>query len=169
MIFFFPYNPPPPIPTTPPPTLESLRNIQCAVGFTICTCVRPIRQSQSNFNWLQSKLLNSNPEGRARHLNGSRRKLTPHCLAAIFDSQLPSPKLSDKMPPKLPLPHKGPLKLWDHNPQNLPLNPLKKTNFHRLKSNILRSKRTLEVCKSKCNFHLEWCNLHLDHWSRGAN
>ena len=29
-----------------------------------------------------------------------------YCLAAIFDSQLTSPKLSFKMPPKLPLPHK---------------------------------------------------------------
>ena len=38
--------------------------------------------------------------------DASRQKLTPHCLAAIFDSQLPSPKLSLKMPPKLPLPHK---------------------------------------------------------------
>ena len=47
-----------------------------------------------------------NPEGPARHLDASRQKLTPHCLAAIFDSQLPSPKLSLKMPPKLPLPHK---------------------------------------------------------------
>ena len=45
------------------------------------------------------------PEGPARHLDASRQKLTPHCLAAIFDSQLPSPKLSLKMPPKLPLPH----------------------------------------------------------------
>ena len=45
------------------------------------------------------------PEGPARHLDASRQKLTPHCLAAIFDSQLPSPKLSPKMPPKLPLPH----------------------------------------------------------------
>ena len=39
-------------------------------------------------------------ESPARHLNASRQKLTPHCLAAIFDSQLPSPKLSLKMPPK---------------------------------------------------------------------
>ena len=47
------------------------------------------------------------PEGPARHLDASRQKVTPHCLAAIFDSQfnLPSPKLSLKMPPKLPLPH----------------------------------------------------------------
>ena len=45
------------------------------------------------------------PEGPARHLDASRQKLTPHCLAAIFDSQLPSPKLSLKMPLKLPLPH----------------------------------------------------------------
>ena len=29
-----------------------------------------------------------------------------HCLATIFDSQLPSPKLSPKMPPKLSLAHK---------------------------------------------------------------
>ena len=47
-----------------------------------------------------------NPEGPARHLDASRQKLTPHCLAAIFDSQLPSPEVSLKMPPKLPLPHK---------------------------------------------------------------
>ena len=47
------------------------------------------------------------PEGPARHLDASRQKLTPHCLAAIFDSQLPSPKLSPKMPRKLPLPHNG--------------------------------------------------------------
>ena len=47
------------------------------------------------------------PEGPARHLDASRQKLTPHCLAAIFDSQLPSLKLSLKMPPKLPLPHNG--------------------------------------------------------------
>ena len=47
----------------------------------------------------------SSPEGPARHLDASRQKLTPHCLAAIFDSQLPSPKLSLKIPPKLPLPH----------------------------------------------------------------
>ena len=39
------------------------------------------------------------PGGSARHPNVSRQKLTPHCLAAIFDSQLPSPKLSPKMPP----------------------------------------------------------------------
>ena len=45
------------------------------------------------------------PRGPARHLDALRQKLTPHCLAAIFDSQLPSPKLSLKMPPKLPLPH----------------------------------------------------------------
>ena len=32
------------------------------------------------------------PEGLARHLDASRQKLTPHCLAAIFDSQLPSPR-----------------------------------------------------------------------------
>ena len=36
----------------------------------------------------------------------SRHKLTPHCLATIFDSQLPLPKLSPKMPPKLSLAHK---------------------------------------------------------------
>ena len=38
------------------------------------------------------------PEGPARHLDASRQKLSPHCLAAIFDSQLPSPKLPLKMP-----------------------------------------------------------------------
>ena len=45
------------------------------------------------------------PEGLARHLDVSRQKLTPHCLATIFDSQLPSPKLSPNMPPKLSLAH----------------------------------------------------------------
>ena len=33
-------------------------------------------------------------------------KIALDCLEAIFDSQLPSPKLSPKMPPKLSLPHK---------------------------------------------------------------
>ena len=44
------------------------------------------------------------PEGPARQIDVSRQKLSPHCLEAIFDSQLPSPKLSPKMPPKLSLP-----------------------------------------------------------------
>ena len=39
------------------------------------------------------------PEGPAQHLNASRQQLTPHCLAAILDSQLPSPKLSPKCLP----------------------------------------------------------------------
>ena len=47
-----------------------------------------------------------NPEDPARQIDVSRQKLSPHCLEAIFDSQLPSPKLSPKMPPKLSLPHK---------------------------------------------------------------
>ena len=55
------------------------------------------------------------PEGPARHLDASRQKLTPHCLAAIFDLQLPSPKLSLKMPPKFPLPHKRGLFFFFHN------------------------------------------------------
>ena len=45
------------------------------------------------------------PKGPARHL-GVWQKLTPYCLATMFDSQLPSPKLSPKMPPKLSLAHK---------------------------------------------------------------
>ena len=53
---------------------------------------------------VEAQCAHRNPEGPARHLDASRQKLTPHCLAAIFDSQLPSPKLSPKMPPKLPLP-----------------------------------------------------------------
>ena len=44
------------------------------------------------------------PEGPARHHNVSRQILSPHCLETIFDSQLPSPKLSPKMPRKLSLP-----------------------------------------------------------------
>ena len=48
------------------------------------------------------------PEGPARHLDVLRQKLSlpPHCLETIFDSQLPSPKLSPKIPPKLSLAHK---------------------------------------------------------------
>ena len=46
----------------------------------------------------------TSPEGPARHLDVSGQKLSPHCLETIFDSQLPSPKLSPKMPPKLSLP-----------------------------------------------------------------
>ena len=34
------------------------------------------------------------------NLNDSLQRSTPHCLAAIFNSQLPSPILSLKMPPK---------------------------------------------------------------------
>ena len=45
-------------------------------------------------------------QGPARHLGVSRQKLSPHCLETVFDSQLPSPKLSHKMPPKLSLAHK---------------------------------------------------------------
>ena len=46
------------------------------------------------------------PRGPPRHLDVSRQKLSPHCLETIFDSQLPSPKSSPKMPPKLSLPDK---------------------------------------------------------------
>ena len=46
------------------------------------------------------------PEGSARHLDVPGQKLSPHCLEPIFDSQLPSPKSSPKMPPKLSLPHR---------------------------------------------------------------
>ena len=52
------------------------------------------------------QILGGDPEGPARQIDVSRQKLSPHCLEAIFDSQLPSPKLSPKMPPKLSLPHK---------------------------------------------------------------
>ena len=48
----------------------------------------------------------THPEGPARHLDVSGQKLSPHCLETNFDSQLPSPKLSPKMPPKLSLPHR---------------------------------------------------------------
>ena len=40
---------------------------------------------QKSFGLL--KIFCSLPRGPARHLNASRQKLTPHCLAAIFDSQ----------------------------------------------------------------------------------
>ena len=57
------------------------------------------------------------PEGPARHLDVSRQKLTRQCLATIFDSQLPSPKLSPKMPPNLSLAHKrGHLLLFQNDP-----------------------------------------------------
>ena len=46
------------------------------------------------------------PEGPARHLDVSGQEFSPHCLETIFDSQLPSPKSSPKMPPKLSLPHR---------------------------------------------------------------
>ena len=58
-----------------------------------------------------------NPEGPARQIDVSRQKLSPHCLEAIFDSQLPSPKLSPKMPPKLSLPtREGLLSSFKINP-----------------------------------------------------
>ena len=49
------------------------------------------------------------------------QKLAPHRLAAILDSQLPSPKLSLKMPPKLPLPHKS--RLFFGERQSIPKGP----------------------------------------------
>ena len=53
-----------------------------------------------------------------RQLDVSRRRLTPHCLATIFDSQLPSPKLSPKMPPKLSLARKrGHFFLFQNDPR----------------------------------------------------
>ena len=59
------------------------------------------------------------PEGPARYLDVSRQKLSPHCLETIFDSQLPSPKLSPKMPPKLSLAHKrGHLFLFQNYPRS---------------------------------------------------
>ena len=54
---------------------------------------------------IQGALSATSPEGPARHLDVSGQKLSPHCLETIFDSQLPSPKSSPKMPPKLSLPH----------------------------------------------------------------
>ena len=45
-------------------------------------------------------------EGHVRHLDVSQQKQSPYFLGTIFDSQLPSPKLSPKTPPKLPLAHK---------------------------------------------------------------
>ena len=59
-----------------------------SIGYQFCLTQRALRG-----------ILNQN-------LDASWQKLTPRCLAAIIDSQLPSPKLSLKMPPKLPLPHK---------------------------------------------------------------
>ena len=47
-----------------------------------------------------------NAEGPARHLDVTGQKLSPYCLETIFDSQLPSPKSSPEMPPKLSLPHR---------------------------------------------------------------
>ena len=45
-------------------------------------------------------------EGPARHLDASRQKLTPHCLAAIFDSQSPHPNCLFKCLPNCLFPHK---------------------------------------------------------------
>ena len=39
------------------------------------------------------------PEGPARHLDASRQKLTPHCLAAIFDLNYPRPNCLKKCLP----------------------------------------------------------------------
>ena len=46
------------------------------------------------------------------------KKLSPQCLETIFDLQLPSPKLSPKLPPKLSLPHyRGFLFLFQNYPR----------------------------------------------------
>ena len=55
------------------------------------------------FTWICSAQLPYHPKDPSRHPNAARQKLTPHCLAAIFDFQLHSPKLSLKMPRKFPL------------------------------------------------------------------
>ena len=58
------------------------------------------------------------PEGPERHLEVSRQRLTPHCFVAIFDSHLPSPKLSLEMPPKLVShPKRGFMPLSQNNPR----------------------------------------------------
>ena len=60
------------------------------------------------WGWPQSPFKNSKNTQRAlRDILMSRgQKLSPHCLETSFDSQLPSPKSSPKMPPKLFLPHR---------------------------------------------------------------
>ena len=48
--------------------------------------------------FLLLNLLTIYPEGPAKPFDVSGQKLSPHCLETIFDSQLPSPELSPKMP-----------------------------------------------------------------------
>ena len=63
----------------------------------------PLHVSVGSGNWtyLEDRTI---PRGPCETpINVSRQKLTPHCLATIFDSQLPLPKVSPKMPPKLSL------------------------------------------------------------------
>ena len=85
-------------------------------------CILPVlkpltrgRQSRCQIGLVKLPL--GHPEGPTRQIDVSRQKLSPHCLEAIFDLQLPSPKLSPKMPPKLSLPHKkGLFILFQINP-----------------------------------------------------
>ena len=82
-------------------------------------------------------------EGPARHIDASRQKLSPHCLETIFDSQLPSPKLSPKMPPKLSLSlaHKrGHFFLFRNNPRGTRrTEKLQKISANKLGGHILVS------------------------------
>ena len=66
-------------------------------------CLKITRKKARNVS-KNVKALSCCPEGPARHLDVSGQKLSPHCLETIFDSQLPSPKSSSKMPPKLSSP-----------------------------------------------------------------
>ena len=78
------------------PTISQVQTCESA-----CTLEPPKpRKIQS------SSKVTKNPEGPARHLDVSGQKSSPHCLEKILDSQLPSPKSSPKMPPKLFLPHR---------------------------------------------------------------
>ena len=131
--FFFPYNPPPPRQSHPGcPTRESLisvhfSSVSAPFGLRFGSFRLRFGSVSGPFQgvgWvrggvgerglckgketfvLKTLCRRATPEGPARQIDVSRQKLSPHCLEAIFDSQLPSPKLSPRMPPKLSLPHK---------------------------------------------------------------
>ena len=114
------------------------------------------------------------PEGPARHLDASRQKLTPHCLAAIFDSQLPSLKLPLKMPPKLPLPlNRGHFLLFQNCPRGegncaaIERQKLSRGNFCLAASRCLSGPSGRAFCTSGTEFRPEFWETNFGHPNSG--
>ena len=79
----------------------------------------------------------------------SRQKLSPHCLATVCDSQLPSPKLVfSKMPPKLPQPPGAIEDIWLKVSQTAPVVRVVTRQFRTAK--IVYGEQFLHYAASRC-------------------